>query len=75
MVGELRLIISPVDAEMGRGNAQMQVSPVRETNKVHRQRGMECSECCNEFENMAGEHDREFLPVPSPAGLTRINTR
>src|SRR6185503_5629462 len=25
MVGELRVIISPVDAEMGRGNAQMQV--------------------------------------------------
>jgi hypothetical protein len=25
MVGELRVVISPVDAEMGRGNAQMQV--------------------------------------------------
>jgi len=33
MVGELRLIISPVDAEMGRGNAQMQVLTRSGTNR------------------------------------------
>src|SRR4051812_49028296 len=33
MVGELRLIVSPVDAEMGRGNAQMQVLTRSGTNK------------------------------------------
>ena len=33
MVGEIRLILSPVDAELGRGNSQIQISTRSGTNK------------------------------------------
>ena len=35
MVGEVRLIVSPVDAELGRGNAQLQISTRSGTNKYN----------------------------------------
>lgn len=35
MVGEFRVILSPVDAEMGRGNAQIQVMTKSGTNSYH----------------------------------------
>lgn len=35
MVGEFRMILSPVDAEMGRGNAQVQVLTKSGTNEFH----------------------------------------
>ncbi len=35
MVGEFRMIMSPVDAEMGRGNAQVQVLTKSGTNEFH----------------------------------------
>lgn len=35
MVGEFRVIVSPVDAEMGRGNAQVQVMTKSGTNTYH----------------------------------------
>ena len=35
MVGEFRMILSPVDAEMGRGNAQIQVMTKSGTNAYH----------------------------------------
>jgi len=35
LVGEVRMILSPVDAELGRGNAQIQVQTRSGTNKFH----------------------------------------
>ena len=35
MVGEFRVILSPVDAEMGRGNGQVQILTRSGTNKLH----------------------------------------
>ena len=35
MVGELKVILSPVDAEMGRGNGQVQILTRSGTNKLH----------------------------------------
>ncbi len=35
MVGEIRLIVSPVDAELGRGNGAVQISTRSGTNKLH----------------------------------------
>lgn len=35
LVGEFRMIVSPVDAEMGRGNAQVQVMTKSGTNQYH----------------------------------------
>ena len=35
MVGEFRVILSPVDAEMGRGNGQVQILTKSGTNALH----------------------------------------
>ena len=35
MVGEFRMVLSPVDAEIGRGNAQVQIATKSGTNKYH----------------------------------------
>ena len=35
MVGEFRVILSPVDAEMGRGNGQVQILTRSGTNQFH----------------------------------------
>lgn len=43
LVGEVRMILSPVDAELGRGNAQIQVQTRSGTNKITRRRSVECS--------------------------------
>jgi hypothetical protein len=75
MVGELRLIISPVDAEMGRGNAQMQVLTRSGTNRYTGSAVWTVQNCCIEFENMAGEHDRNSSQCPARLVSTRINTR
>ena len=52
LVGEIRMILSPVDAELGRGNSQLQISTRSGTNRYTGSASWNVHEQCVECEHV-----------------------
>ena len=69
LVGEIRLIVAPVDAETGRGSGQVQILTKSGTNRYHRKRGVECPEHGAECQYLEQQQERQHRGLDEPAAI------